>query len=85
MNIYRRHNCTRKHRTTRTLAACMFPRAAWVTGQGTFAVLAWCRVLTVTLHESESAATTNREWIDSTGCGGRCARRHEVARLEVAP
>ena len=82
MKTYRRHNCERRHRTLRTLARCMFPKAAWVVGEGPYAVLAWCRVLTVSLHPDLDAARGSLDFIDSYHCGGRCSRRHEVVVLE---
>jgi hypothetical protein len=81
MKIYRRHNCTAKHRTSRTLAKCMFPRAEWVSGRGEFATLAHCRVLTIELHETIEKAQTALRLIDSTGCGGMCHRHHELVQL----
>lgn len=82
--IYRRHNCIRRHRTYRTFAKCVWPRAAWISGNGPFAVVAYCRVTTVTLHTTASAAQNAIWTINSTGCGGRCSRHHKLVRLEPA-
>jgi len=80
---YRRHDCTRRHRTYATLARCIWGRrAAWVMGEGPFATLAWCRTLTVSLHRTLEAATEAKGYIDSTSCGGVCTGRHEIIRLE---
>jgi len=84
VKTYRRHNCTKNHRTTRTLAECMFRRAAWISGTGDYACLAWCDVLTVQLYATAEEATAAKHRIDSTACGSRCTKRHEVARLEKA-
>lgn len=72
MKTYRRHNCTRSHRDVRTLAKCMFRRAAWITGSGPYALLAWCDVLTVTLHATPEDAQPFLDQIDDTGCGHAC-------------
>ena len=74
-------SCTRAHGDWHALAGCLFPTAEWIAGEGPFAVLAWCRVLTVTLHPTRADADASREWIDRCGCGGRCHRAHDVVRL----
>ncbi|PWU52813.1 hypothetical protein DLJ47_17835 [Micromonospora sp. S4605] len=78
MKTYRRHYCQRQHRTHHTTAKCLWPRAVWITGEGPYATLAWCRVLSVMLHPTEAEALAAKHLIDSTGCGGRCNRRHEL-------
>src|SRR5919198_1244890 len=56
LTVYRRHYCGAKHRTYRTLAQCIWKRAEWIDGEGPYAVLAKCRKLTVTLHETVEGA-----------------------------
>lgn len=56
--------------------------AEWVSGNGRFASLAHCRVLTVALYESEDAALKAKKWIDKCGCGGFCTGDHEIVDLE---
>lgn len=75
------HGCATKHRTTRTLAVCQWPRAVWITGSGEWALLAHCDVLKVTLHATEEDAQSSKRFIDRTGCGHACTRRHEIVRL----
>ena len=82
--IYRRHNCSSKHRTFRTFARCVWPRAAWIAGAGPFAVVAFCRVTTVTLHDNVEDAQAALAVIDGGGCGGRCRRHHRLVRIELA-
>lgn len=82
---YRLHRCEARHRTVRTWAACAFPRAAWIGGNGSYAVLAWCGDLTVTLHDTAERAQDAQQVIDAAGCGGRCQRRHEVVLLDWRP
>lgn len=81
---YRRHNCARAHRSYRTFAKCVWPRAAWISGTGAFAVVAYCRVTTITLHANANAAQEALATINATGCGGRCSRHHKLLRLEPA-
>jgi hypothetical protein len=59
----------------------MFPRAAWVHGEGPYACLAHCNVLTVLLCDTEEEANKRKADIDDGGCGGRCKRRHDLVRL----
>ena len=81
MKTYREHNCARKHRTYAALAKCMFPRAAWVHGEGSYACLARCNVLTVVLWATEEDANKRKADIDRGGCGGFCKRQHELVLL----
>jgi hypothetical protein len=80
---YRRHNCTRRHRTYATLAKCIWPRAVWIHGDGEYASVAYCRNTTVWLHPNLEQANASLAWIDHFGCGGRCSRDHKVIRLEL--
>ncbi len=56
-------------------------QAEWITGEGQFALLAWCRVLTVTLWKTRDEAEEQKKFIDETGCGGLCTRKHEIIDL----
>ena len=58
--------------------------SVWISGDGAFALLAWCRELTVTLWESEEEAKKNKGFIDDMGCGGYCIRNHEIIKLPQA-
>ena len=82
MKVYRRHYCDRNHRNHHTLARCIWPRAEWVSGDGPYATVAHCRVLTVELHETREAATKALTAIDRHACGGRCYGQHELILLQ---
>jgi hypothetical protein len=82
MKVYRRHYCDSRHRTYRTLARCIWPRAEWVSGDGPYASVSYCRVLTVELHQTAETAEKALRLIDQIACGGRCYGRHELIRLE---
>jgi hypothetical protein len=56
-------------------------RRETVSGDGEYALLARCRVLTIELHETLDKAQTALRMIDSTGCGSACRGDHEVIRL----
>jgi hypothetical protein len=79
--LYRSHNCTANHRTHRAMAKCIWKRAEWITGDGPYALLAHCRVLTVTLHQRPETAEAGRQTIDETACGGACYGKHEIIQL----
>lgn len=83
VTTYRRHRCARRHRTYATFAKCNWPRAAWIAGTGPFAVIAYCRVTTITLHHEVEDAQAALAVIDGGGCGGRCRRHHRLVRLEL--
>lgn len=59
-------------------------KAEWIQGDGQFALLAWCRVLTVTLWPTIAEAEENKKFIDEMGCGGGCTRNHEIIDLSIA-
>jgi len=82
MKTYSRHNCSAAHRTYRTFAECAIRRTAWVQGSGPIALIAWCRVPTVTLHATVEAAEAAKSFIDQYKCGGMCTGRHEIVRLD---
>lgn len=67
----------------RRTALIRWRRAAWIDGDGPFALLAHCRVLTVTLHATRERAEHSKGIIDSTGCGGCCVRKHEIVELTI--
>ena len=60
--------------------------AEWIQGDGQFALLAKCRVLTVTLWSTRTEAEKSKEEIDRTACGGGCfgASAHEIVDLSIA-
>ncbi|GAB2474443.1 hypothetical protein [Xylanimonas ulmi] len=82
MKTYRQHRCARKHRTERAFMRCALPRAVWVVGEGAYAVIAWCRVTTVSLHEELDSAEASKRLIDNHGCGGACRGAHEIVLVE---
>jgi len=56
--------------------------AAWISGDGPVALLAPCRVLTVTLWPTREEALKRKALIDSSGWGGVCWRsRHTIVDL----
>jgi hypothetical protein len=79
-----RCRCGKQHRSYWTLAKCLWPRAIWDGGNGPYALLAHCDVLTVSLHKTLESALDSKRQIDWTACGGRCRRDHEIVRIGVA-
>jgi hypothetical protein len=79
-----------RHRSWRRVAGCRWRRACWIVGNPPaegpcFALLAWCRVLTVTLWETWAEAEAALADIDRGRCGGQCHRDHEIVVLGVEP
>lgn len=83
VKTYRNHNCSRRHKSTRTFLKCAIPNNAWVAGQGHIAVIAWCRIPTVTLWANLEDALQSKSMIDDTACGGRCIRHHELVQVDI--
>jgi hypothetical protein len=81
--VYTQHRCSHRHRMERTFLTCAFPRAAWVSGRGPFAVMAWCGPLTVTLWPTMADAKGAMTQIDTYACGHLCVGRHEIVRVAL--
>jgi hypothetical protein len=58
-----------------------FKKIEWITGNGPFALLAHCRVLTITLWPTMELAEETKKRIDEMCCGGKCIRDHEIIDL----
>jgi hypothetical protein len=63
------------------IARRKWPNAVWVEGDGSFALLAHCRDLTITLWETRDKAKEAMQMIDRLACGGNCWRDHEIVDL----
>src|SRR4051812_14063855 len=84
MKVYYLHpGCSAEHRSYRTLARCLWPRAVWIRGDGPYALLARCRAFTITLHKTPAGAIAAKQRIDADGCGSRCVGEHEVIRMDI--
>lgn len=68
-----------------SVAEKRYRNAAWIEGHGRFAVLAHCKVLTVTLWNTRQEAQDAKRFIDDIGCGGVCKGKHEIVDLTVTP
>ncbi len=82
VTVYKKHHCDAKHRAFKTFAKCVWPRAEWITGDGEWASVSYCRVTTVKLFETYEEAAQAKRLIDSDACGGDCWNNHKVVRLE---
>lgn len=77
--------CGTRHRNWRTVAACRFGKLLWVLGDAPWASLSRCHPGgTVILYDTLAEAEHAREVIDSCGCGGCCAKQHQVVDLAAA-
>lgn len=74
--------CGRQHRTFGTVARCRWPDAAWIAGDGPYAVVC-AGPVTVSLCATEDEARAELELSGRIGCGSGCARVHEVYVLRA--
>lgn len=72
----------RPRQTYLAKAKSWWPNAEWVIGRGRWATLAYCRVLTIQLHDTEEQAEKALNWIGRIGCGGVCHRDHHLVDLD---
>jgi hypothetical protein len=73
--------CAKQHACFYNLARCLYPRHAWISGEGPWALVSRCgrrADFTVTLHADKAEALGDKISIDETGCGSRCRGAHEV-------
>jgi len=63
------------------LAKKLFPDAAWVCGDGRYALVAFCRDTTVALYKTMEEAEAQKSVIDEFGCGGLCVNQHKIIDL----
>ena len=56
----------------------------WVHGCGPHAVVAFCNVTTVTLHQTDEDAQGSKAFIDLLGCGHQGYRDHVAIDLRAA-
>src|SRR5262245_27463134 len=74
--------CWRRHKSWRTLARFWWPRAIWISGDGTLASVSAChRGNTMQLHPTIEAAEQAKLIIDRAACGGRCVRAHKIVDI----
>ena len=74
------------YHSTMEMAEKLWPDAEWITGEGKWALLAFCDVLTITLHKTFLKAEKNRDYIDTFGCGHACfreGRKHVIVGLRL--
>ena len=70
--------CKGQHKTWNAIARCKLKYASWINGEGRYALLAWCKPLSVTLHETRESAEKDKAGIDKTACGGNCVKNHVI-------
>ena len=60
--------------------------AEWIAGNGQYALISQCNVLTITLWADLAIAKACKELIDKTTCGAMCCGTlgHEIVDLEKA-
>lgn len=58
-----------------------WPHAEWIVGNGRFALLAYCDVLTITLWPTYEEAIKSKAFIDKAACGHACYKNHEIIDL----
>jgi len=75
------HRCGRTHHGYQSLAECCWPEAAYLTGDGPFAVLARCGLLSVSLYPTRDEAQRRLRRLVADGCGRGCEGRHDLVDL----
>jgi hypothetical protein len=87
------HQCQVRHKTYPAFAKCAWKRrgvALDVQGNGAYASVSECsihaaqsyqRLITVHLQTTADQAESAKRFIDETGCGGRCTRKHTTYHL----
>jgi hypothetical protein len=85
MHIEVPHHCGRTHRGFQSLAECIWPTAAYVIGDGPYALIAHCDMLSVALYATAAEAGEARRRLTAVGCGRTCEGQHQLAVLVDDP
>jgi hypothetical protein len=65
------------------LAKIVWPEYGWISGNGRYALLAYCGTLTISLWSTYEDAMDAKQVIDLNGCGNACPEgSHEVVDLD---
>ena len=56
-------------------------KAEWVTGEGRYALVEPCRVLTIRLFPNKRDAVAALKLANTAGCGPGCLRKHRLVDL----
>lgn len=83
MKRYTKHQCECRHKSVQTFLRCAYPSAAWVVGDGSYAVITYCRTPTITLWPKPDLAQAALTELNALACGGRCTGRHEIVQIEI--
>jgi len=59
-----------------------WPNNCWIEGEGRYALVAFCRDISITLHEDLQDAIEDKQFINECGCGGACHKAHVIYDLE---
>lgn len=81
MHIEVPHGCARTHHGYQSLAECTWPDAAYVVGDGPYALVAHCQMLTVALYETLAEARRRIRRLDADRCAKTCVGDHELVAL----
>ena len=84
MHIDVDHGCGRTHHGYQSLAECRWPEAAFVTGDGPWALVARCDMVSVALYATRDEARRRRKRLDTVGCGRGCEGQHDVVEVAQA-
>ncbi len=77
------HRCGRVHHSLQAVAACEWPDAGYVIGDGSHALIAHCGFDTVTLYTSRPDAERHLAELDTAGCGRECEGNHELVTIDL--
>lgn len=75
--------CSRQHASARGFIRCKIRHARWVTGDGEWALIAWCNAPTITLWPNRTEALDAHNLLHAIRCGSRCRDAHEIARINL--
>lgn len=71
-----------KGQNYRKRAKTLWPVTCWIEGHGRYAVVAYCRITSVSLHRDLDQAKASLAYINYYACGGMCIHDHEIVDLE---
>jgi hypothetical protein len=65
----------------RSIAKKRWPKIVWIEGTGKYALVVYCKNMSVSLYRTESEAIRAKRRINDIGCGEMCNNNHSIINL----
>ncbi len=60
-----------------------WPKVVWIEGTGKYALVVYCKNMSVSLYSVEKEAIRAKRRINDIGCGEMCNNNHSIIKLSL--